>query len=92
MPAVDNDGLTLVSIITAPSRDRECTAHSRAWRIPAASAEAFAQAMTERYGPPVQEGLSTVSAMRDVADRAAEDGFLFTSREEDPPDGPRHPR
>lgn len=84
---MDDNGLTLVSIITAPSRDHECTAHSRAWRIPAASAEAFAQAMTERYGAPVQEGLSTVGAMRDKAGRAAGDGFLFTSREEEAPDG-----
>jgi hypothetical protein len=84
---VDDDGLALVSIITAPSRGHECTAHSRAWRIPTASAEAFAQAMTERYGPPVQEGLSTVGAMRDAADRAAEDGFLFTGRNEEAPDG-----
>jgi hypothetical protein len=74
------DGLTLVSLITASSRELGATAHSRAWRVPAASAEAFAEAMTERYGEPV-EGLSTVGAMQRRAESNAADGFLFTDPE-----------
>jgi hypothetical protein len=74
------DGLTLVSVITASSREPGTTAHSRAWRIPTASAEAFAEAMTERYGEPI-EGLSTVGAMQRRAESNAADGFLFSDPE-----------
>lgn len=72
------DGLTLVTVITAGSREPGTVAHSRAWRIPPESAEAFAQAMTERYGEPIVEGLSTVGAMQRRAETNAEDGFLFS--------------
>lgn len=74
------DGLTLVTVITASSREPGATAHSRAWRIPTDSAEAFAQAMTERYGEPI-EGLSTVGAMQQRAETNAADGFLFNDPE-----------
>ena len=76
------DGLTLVTVITAPSREPGTTAHSRSWRIPTDSAEAFAQLMTERYGEPI-EGLSAVGAMQKRAETNAADGFIFT----DPEDG-----
>lgn len=79
-----DDGLTLVTVITAPGREPGAVAHSRAWRIPTQSAEAFAQAMTERYGQPV-EGLSTVGKMQERAASNAADGFLFTDPDE--PDG-----
>lgn len=75
------DGLTLVTVITAGSREPGATAHSRSWQIPADSAGAFAQAMTERYGAPM-EGLSTVGAMQQRAETNAADGFLFTGPEE----------
>jgi hypothetical protein len=77
------DGLTLVTVITAPGREPGATAHSRSWRIPSESAEGFAQLMTERYGEPV-EGLSTVGAMAARARTNAEDGFLFTGPAEKP--------
>lgn len=76
-----SDGLTLVSVITASSREPGATAHSRSWRIHTASAEAFAQVMTERYGEPA-EGLSTVGAMVRRAGTNAEDGFLFSDPED----------
>ncbi|MCW2904120.1 MAG: hypothetical protein JWO67_6385 [Streptosporangiaceae bacterium] len=75
--------LTLVSVITSPSRDRECIAHSRAWHIPTEQVEAFAQAMAERFGPPIHESVSTVGSMVDAADRDA-DKILFYDPEETP--------
>ena len=73
-----SDGLTLISLISSDSREPGSMAHSRAWRIPHSSAEAFATVMTERYGAPIQEGLSTVASMVAAADTNAEAGFLFT--------------
>ena len=77
------DGCTLISLITAPDREPGSAAYSRAWRIPTASAEAFAQAMTERYGEPIHEGLSTVGRLAAEARRAEESGeIMFTDRED----------
>jgi hypothetical protein len=76
-----DDGLTLISIVSSASRELGSPVYSRAWRIHGKSAEAFAQAMTERYGEPVQEGLSTVGATRAAAERNSADGFLFTDGE-----------
>jgi hypothetical protein len=83
MPVTDT-GLTLVSIVSCASSDPGSPVYSRAWRIHSRSADAFAQAMTEKYGAPVQEGLSTVRATREAAERSAEEGFLFTDGEEGP--------
>jgi hypothetical protein len=74
------DGVTLVTIITAPDRKPGTIAYSFSWRIPAELADAFAEEMTKRYGVPV-EGLSTVKALVDRAKTNAEEGFLFTERE-----------
>lgn len=71
--------LATVSLIVAPGDGREALAQQRAWAIPAASAEAFAQAMTERYGAPVMESLATVGMMIDASERDAAAGHLFWS-------------
>lgn len=60
------DGLTLVTVITAGSREPGTAAHSRAWRIPPESAEAFAQAMTERAETNAEDGF--LFSDRDVPD------------------------
>lgn len=81
------DGLTLISLITTPSRETGSTAFSRTWRIPAESTEAFAQAMTERYGQPIHEGLSTVGKLATEARRAVDAGEIMFIDREDTTDG-----
>lgn len=75
------DGVTLVTVITAPDREPGTAAHSRSWRIPTRLADTFAEEMTRKFGAPI-EGLSTIKALRDRAGRNAEDGYLFTDPEE----------
>jgi hypothetical protein len=75
------DGVTLVTVITAPDRKPGTAAHSQSWRIPTSLADAFAEEMTRKFGMPI-EGLSTIKSMQDRAERNAEDGYLFTDPEE----------
>lgn len=75
------DGLTVVSLITSPTPDLDATAHTRAWVIPCASTEAFAQAMTERYGQPI-ESVATNGQLRAEYEHAATNGTVFVDPEE----------
>jgi len=71
-------------VITSDSLDPEATAHSRAWRIPGELAEAFASAMTERFGEPIHEGLSANGVLSADAAQAERDGrILFVDRDGD---------
>jgi len=71
------DGLTTVMVVTADSDEPDATAYCRGWIIPHASAEAFAEAMTERYGPPIHEAVNTVAAL--VAKAEQSDSVVITS-------------
>jgi hypothetical protein len=75
------DGVTLVTVITAPDRNPGTAAHSRSWRIPTRLADVFAEEMNRKFGLPI-EGLSTIKLMQDRAERNAADGYLFTDPEE----------
>ena len=79
-----DDAVTFIHLLTAPDWEAGTVAHSRAWRVPAGLAEAIAQVMTECFGPPAEEVLSTVGALRAARVRdLAEGGFLFASGEND---------
>lgn len=77
-----DDGVTLVSVITAPDRKPGTTAHSRSWRIPTRLADHFARLMTQRYGEPI-EGLSSIKSLTDRS-AANDDGMLFTDPRDEP--------
>lgn len=75
------NGWATVSLISGEGGQPGSVAHSRIWSIPGHLAGKFAEAMTERFGAPAAEALSTVGAMTAAAESDAADGFLFIDGE-----------
>jgi len=67
----------VVTLNTTGSTAPESTAHTRAWIIPPGIAEAFARAMTERFGEQVLEQIGTNGIFAKHAAAAAAEGVVF---------------
>ena len=74
--------LAVIMLVTSPSSEPDSTVTTLAWPIKPDTADEFARLMTERFGQPSAEGLSTRSAAEAVADQR-DDILIWIRRDGD---------
>lgn len=67
---MSSSGIATIVLVSANGTDPDSTVYARSWEIPNGHAEPFAQMMTERFGQPITEGVTSLANLDVATDRA----------------------